>query len=310
MFAVLITLTPGHWNKFIECQKANVQIAELPSMDVKTRWNSTVELLECAYQFLEFTCEWHKNPKFSDYRPLFTTQDAWTFLKYVMEVLRLFQYWTLWMSKRHTITLHHIITVYNDMCDDMDGMMQTMAKKKTQSKEDIFFAVQFAWQNLSKYYTEVTPTAGVILLSAHMLDPFWMLRSFRNCDKATDIKPEDETSYTTQYTEALLMYVENKYCAKHKCLPVTKPKNIPNNNLMFSTMPSRSAQSCYDQYDLCSDDEEYLMPNNVAETTPRWSDRAAHLLSATRLYLNSPPGLPQNWGQIHPDLDDYHSDPM
>jgi len=33
-------------------------------------------------------------------------------------------------------------------------------------------------------------------------------------------------------------------------------------------------------------------------------------LTATRLDLNSHPELPQNWGQINPNLNDYHSDPM
>jgi hypothetical protein len=48
----------------------------------------------------------------------------------------------------------------------------------------------------------------------------------------------------------------------------------------------------------------------VAETTLGRSDRAARLLAAARLYLNSPPELPQNWGQINPNLNDYHSDSM
>jgi hypothetical protein len=59
-----------------------------------------------------------------------------------------------------------------------------------------------------------------------------------------------------------------------------------------------------------SDNEEYSTPNNVAETTPGQSDRAAQLLTAARLYLNSPPEAPQNWGPINPNLNDYHSDPM
>jgi len=75
-------------------------------------------------------------------------------------------------------------------------------------------------------------------------------------------------------------------------------------------MASRSGQSSYDPYDLSSDDDEYLMATNVAEKTPGRSDRAARLLPAARLYLNSPPELPQNWGQINPNLNDYHSDPM
>ena len=86
MLAVLITQTPGHRNEFIDCQKAIVRIAVLPIMAVKIRWNLTLELLECAYQLREFTREWLKNQKYSDYRPLFTTQDEWTIVKYVMEV--------------------------------------------------------------------------------------------------------------------------------------------------------------------------------------------------------------------------------
>jgi len=151
MLAVLITLTPGHQNEFIDRRKAIVRIAVLAIMDVKTRWNSTLELLEWAYRLREFTRQWLQNPKYSEFQPLFTTQDKWTIVKFVMEVLRPFRYWTLCMSRRHTVTLHHVITVYNDMFDHMDGVMQALAKKNTQWKENWFFAVKLAGQMLSKF---------------------------------------------------------------------------------------------------------------------------------------------------------------
>jgi len=90
MLAVLIALTPGHRNQLIDSQKAEVCIAVLPNVDVKTGWNSTLELLKRAYRLREFTHEWLQNPKYSEYRPLFTTQDEWTIVKYGMEVLRPF----------------------------------------------------------------------------------------------------------------------------------------------------------------------------------------------------------------------------
>ena len=93
------------------------------------------------------------------------------------------------MSKRHTVTLHHVITVYNDMFDHMDGVMRALAKKKTQWKDDL---------------SEMSPMTGMLLIPAHLLDPFPKLRSFRKWDKGMDINPEDETSYTTQYQEACL----------------------------------------------------------------------------------------------------------
>jgi hypothetical protein len=56
---------------------------------------------------------------------------------------------------------------------------------------------------------------GMLLISAHILDPFRKLRSFRMLDNGMDMNPVDETSYTTHYQEAFLKYVENEYCTKH-----------------------------------------------------------------------------------------------
>jgi len=172
MLAVLITLTPGRRNELIDCQKAKVCIVVLPIMAVKTLCNSTLELLDRGDQLWEFTRKWFQNPKYSQYWPLFTTQDEWTIVKHVMEVSRPFRHWSIWMLKRHTVTLNHVITVYNDMFDHMDGIMQALAKKKTQWKEELFLAVKLARQKVSKYYAEVTPTTGMLVIAAQILDPF------------------------------------------------------------------------------------------------------------------------------------------
>jgi len=71
--------------------------------------------------------------------------------------------------------------------------MRTLAKKKTQWNEDLFFAVKIARQKLSKYYIEVTPSTGLLLVSTHILDPFRKLRLCRKWDQGMDINPEDET---------------------------------------------------------------------------------------------------------------------
>jgi len=303
-------LTPGGRNWFVDCQNANSQIAVPPVMDGTTHWNLTLKLLERTDSSCAFTWEWLKNLIYGDYRPLFTIQDECTTVKYVMEASWPFQYWTLCMSKEHTVTQHHVITVYNHMFNHMDGVMWALPKMKTQWKKDLYFAVKFVWQRQSKYCTKGTPRTGMLLISAHIVDPFQMLWSFRKSDKGMHINPEDETSYTTQFKEALLNSVENESCAKHRCLVVITHENIPNTNLVSSTMASRSGQSSYHPYDLSSDDEEYLMPNTVAETTPGQSDCAACLLTSARLHLNSSPELWHNWGQIDPILNEYHSNAM
>jgi len=226
-------------------------------MDVKTRWNSTPELLEWTSRLREFTREWLNNQKYSDYRPLFTTQDEWTIVKYVMEVLRPFRYWNLWMSKRHPVRLDPVNTVYNDMFDHMAGVMRALAKKTTPWKEDLFFAVKLARQKLSKSNADVTPSTGMLLISTPILNPIRKLRSFRKLHKVMDINPEDETSYTTQYQELFLKYMENEYCAKHRHVPVNKHESLPTSNSIPSETVLGCCQSFFDPYDLSSDDDEY-----------------------------------------------------
>jgi len=150
----------------------------------------------------------------------------------------------------------------------------------------------------------------MLRISARNFDPFRKLRLLWMWDKGMDINPEDETSYTTQYQEARLMYVENEYCAKHQCVPVNKPGSIPSSNLIPSAKASGSSQSSFDTDDLFSDEEGYLTSNNVAESTPRGNNWAACVLSAARLYLNPLPESPKHWEQINPNLNNYHSGSM
>jgi hypothetical protein len=98
------------------------------------------------------------------------------------------------MLKRHTDTLHHVVRMYNDMFDHMDGVIQSLAKKKNQWEEDLFLAEILARQRLSKYYAEVTPKTGMLPISEHILDALRKLRSLRKWVKGMDINPEDETS--------------------------------------------------------------------------------------------------------------------
>jgi len=76
------------------------------------------------------------------------------------------------MLIRHTVTLHHIIKVYNDMFNRIDAVMRSLAKKKIQWKGDLFFSAKLAWQKPSKYYAEMTQTSGMLDFSAHILNPF------------------------------------------------------------------------------------------------------------------------------------------
>ena len=103
--------------------------------------------------------------------------------------------------------------------------------------------------------------------------------------------------------------MENEYCAEHRPWPIIKPENAPISNLIHSGKAAGSGLSSFNWCYLSSDDELYFTPKPVAERTPWRSDHATCILTATKLYLDLPPGAPMNWGQADPNLDDYHSEP-
>jgi hypothetical protein len=148
----------------------------------------------------------------------------------------------------------------------------------------------------------------MILIATHILDPLRKLRSFSKWDKAMDVNPEDTGSFTGKYTHRFLKYVEHEYCSKDPILP-NFILETTNDNDPFSTSPvSGPGHLFYNPNVLSTDDAEYMTPANLIESTPGRSHCAAQPLTTTTLYLKSLPEAPRRWGQINPNLNDYHTD--
>jgi hypothetical protein len=103
-----------------------------------------------------------------------------------------------------------------------------------------------ARQMLSDYYRDVTPSSGMPFISAHILDPFWKLRSHRKRDKEIDINPANKTSYTTKSQQPFLQYMENEYFPKDQPVPFNKSVCVPRNHQVPSLMSSECGQSSID----------------------------------------------------------------
>jgi hypothetical protein len=104
--------------------------------------------------------------------------------------------------------------------------------------------------------------------------------------------------------------VENECCAKYRRISVIKPENILHRNISSSVKTSGSRYSSFDPYELCRDNEKYLMPSSFTATSPGQSDSGARLTTAAKLEFNLMPEIRKNWSQIHPNLSNYHPDPM
>jgi hypothetical protein len=62
----------------------------------------------------------------------------------------------------------------------IDGVMPALDMKITQWNDDVFFTVKFVRQKWSKYYPDLTPMTGMLLMSAHIHDPVQQMRWFKH----------------------------------------------------------------------------------------------------------------------------------
>jgi hypothetical protein len=79
-----------------------------------------------------------------------------------------------------------------------------------------------------------------------------------------------------------------------------------------NTSGSVHADSSVSPYDISDDSNDgyYSQSQSGLQATPGRSDRAASLITAVRLYLNSPPENLASWGELRPTSSDYLADPL
>jgi hypothetical protein len=80
-----------------------------------------------------------------------------------------------------------------------DGIMGAFALKMTQWKKYLYFSIKCAYQKLSNYYAEITPTMGVLLIAAYSFNSFKQLRLSKKRNNGMEITCEEESLYTTHY---------------------------------------------------------------------------------------------------------------
>jgi len=125
-----------------------------------------------------------------------------------------------------------------------------------------------------------------------------------------DITTQDEMPYTIHYQASFLCNVENEYCMIHQPMSVIKPANVQHSHFFPSAKTSEFAESWFVAYHSSSDDDEFWMPKCVSQLSPGQCNRATPRLTVARLYLNSAPESPKNWGQVNPNVNEYHSHSM
>jgi hypothetical protein len=148
-----VNSSPQRRDEFLVLQEGRESVAVTLILDVKTRWNSTLAMLERAYRLRNYTEAWIAlHPEFS---MLGTSVNEWRAMEYLMEILEPFRYYTLWMSKQKNVMIHWVVRIYNDLFDHLKRIIKVLHNKRTQWKVSCHVAVKVARLKLMKYYSEL-----------------------------------------------------------------------------------------------------------------------------------------------------------
>jgi len=133
--SIAVGTSPQRGQNFIEIQNNRVKIPTTLLYDVKTLWNSTLTMLERSVRLQEFTKDWLQT--YAAFTPLRSTPEDWRQIEYILEVVQLIRFWTLWMSKTRGVTIHRGFQVYPDIFDHLEMQISKLEWKRMQWKVDI-----------------------------------------------------------------------------------------------------------------------------------------------------------------------------
>ena len=127
--------SPQWRQHFIEIQNNRVKIPTTLQYDVKTRWNSPLNMLERSLRLREFTKDWLQT--YAQFTPLWSTPEESRQIEYILEVLQPIRFCTLWMSKTCGVTIHWVFQAYQDIFDHLEMQISQLERKRMQWKVDI-----------------------------------------------------------------------------------------------------------------------------------------------------------------------------
>lgn len=155
------------------CGTVGIQMLS-PSIDVKTRWNFTHDMIFKAAKMREpltLLCEMDK-----DIQPLQLLQSDWDVLTAVVKYLRYFKTLSTILCGEKYVTLPLVIVGFNMLVDKLETAIESLKSQSAKNSTDIRIqsALQSALDKLMKHYSKTNWVYCAVLI----LDPRFKVETF------------------------------------------------------------------------------------------------------------------------------------
>jgi len=175
--SIAVGASPQRRQHFIEIQNNRVKIPTTLLYDLKTLWNSTLNMLERSVQLREVNKDWLQT--YAEFTPVWSTPEEWRQIEYILEVLQPIRFLTLWMSKTRGVTIHGVFQVYQDIFDYLEMQISKLEPKRMQWKVDICEGLVKAKLLAPSYNGKTTSPRGLRFGIGICLNAYCNLNLFR-----------------------------------------------------------------------------------------------------------------------------------
>lgn len=199
--------------------------------DVRTRWNSTMKMLQRAVHKKEALKIWCET--FEKFTPFYPTPDEWRQIEYVITVLQPFEQYTRLLSSTSGVTIQNAWGIYNNLFAHIEKVMTMLEKKRLPWKRSIYQALPSARDKLAKYYGKTTGRGGTVYNIGTVLNPNMKLSVYEQAEWVDEDEPEDwKSTYKQEFKQCYNTFYRH---LEHQ------PDRIPE-NIDLTLPPTESAE--------------------------------------------------------------------
>ena len=135
--AMYIHVSPQRRETFLQLQPREPRL--VPIKDVRTRWNSTFLMLQCAkrlYSHFKPFCEQY------DCKEMLLNDEEWRQIDYLLCITQPFFDYTTELSKTKEVTTHLVFKLYNALFEHLEQSINQLKKKRVGWKQQMLQSLE------------------------------------------------------------------------------------------------------------------------------------------------------------------------